>query len=594
MIEKIELKKFKKFSDTTITLHPHTISLIVGGNNSGKSSVLHALAIWEFCKTVLVFEKGDASIRAGYRGAGIGIAFDDFTPINIPSFKYIWTNLKASGGYSLSIKCYWRDEAGVEKFMAIALSLVQERLYIKCADTNLVPNDNVPRIAYLPTFAGIEQKEQFYAKAMRNKLIGQGLAGAVLRNEIIDLQESNINLRKQLKGAAEKLSRANLKYIRGNDPFELLQQVTFRRFGGLLYPLPFIKDFHTHVGVDFKKGDMVGSRFKPYKGYNRRDIMVEGSGFLQWLSVYTFALSPNVDVLLLDEPDAHLHVSLQDELVKELKEISAKFHKQLLLATHSVEIIKSTEACNILFVKGPSDVKYLKGESKKCIVLSGLGSEYFPLLENIQNFKRILFVENESDANFLRLMTSDFIVWPENLVIWGNATHHKERNHVFEYLSREIPDNFKCMSLNDKDSQDYAFTQQDLKQSNYPDNVDPEHNVELRYRLLRRSEMENYILHPSAIARTIVSKYGGDVAIVEQEVKDFILQEHSITFPVNFTQSDRTNPLRPLFETPGKDVVNSVCSKYHIDKFDIAKEMRENEVFDDIKTLCNEIVEMCL
>lgn len=594
MIEKIELTKFKRFSHISIDVHAHTISFIVGGNNSGKSSILHALAVWEFCKTVLIFEKGDASIRVGYRGAGIGIAFDDFTPINIPSFKYIWTNLNAGGGYTLSIKCYWKDNGGASKYLAVALSLVQERLYIKCSETNLNAGDIVPRIAYLPTFAGIGQKEQSYAKAMRNRLIGQGLAGAVLRNEIIDMQEANLRLRKELKGDAEQLSRANLKNIRSNDPFELLQQVVYRRFNGLLYPLPFNKDFHTHVGVDFKKGEMVGTRFKPFKGYNKRDIMVEGSGFLQWLSVYTFALSPNVDVLLLDEPDAHLHVSLQTELVKELQAISKKFNKQILLATHSVEIIKEASAKDVMYVKSPSSVKYLKEESSKSIVLTGLGCEYFPLLEKIQSYKRILFVENESDATFLQLMTSDYMEWPQNLVIWGNANHHTERKHVFDYLKKEISDGLKCISLNDKDFFDYANTQPDLRQGGYPDDIVPEHNLEMRYRLLRRSEMENYLLHPTAIARTIVKKHGGDVISIEQEIKDFILSEHSITFPPNFTQTNRTNPMRPLFETPGKDVVNSVCDKYNIGKFDIAKEMHEDEVFEDIKTLCSEIVNMCM
>lgn len=43
--------------------------------------------------------------------------------------------------------------------------------------------------------------------------------------------------------------------------------------------------------------------------------MVEGSGFLQWLSVYTLALNPSINVLLLDEPDAHLHTTLQDHLL---------------------------------------------------------------------------------------------------------------------------------------------------------------------------------------------------------------------------------------------------------------------------------------
>lgn len=593
MIEKVEIVKFKRFINNTIELHPNTMTFVIGGNNAGKSSILHALALWEFCKTVLIFEKGVASVRTGYRGAGIGLAFDDFTPLNIPSFKYLWTNLKAGGGYSLSIKCHWHNNAGEAKYLRVALSLVQERLYIKCNDSNLVEGDTIPRVAYLPTFAGIEQKEQWYSPAIRNKFIGQGLAGAVLRNEIIELQDANIELRKKKQGTAKRLSKASLAYIRENDPYDLLQQVIFRIFHGILYPLPFNNAFHTHVGVDFRKGKIVNNRFKPFQKYNKRDIMVEGSGFLQWLSVYTFVLSPSVDVLLLDEPDAHLHTSLQAALITELKYIADKFKKQVIIATHSSEIIKSAPVSELLYVKDVNSVKYLSEDSSKTVVLSGLGCEYFPTLEKIQQYRRILFVENESDAVFLRLMTSNFINWPENLVVWANANHHQERTHVFQYLAKELRDNFKCVSLNDKDTQEYSFTSSDLKQSNYPDYIEPVHNLEMRYRLLRRSEMENYILHPTAIARTIVSAQGGDIAAIEQDVKEFLLGHHSINYVGNFTQSDRMDSIRPLFETPGKDVINDLCNHYDIKKFDIAKNMREEEVFDDIKVLCEELCEMC-
>lgn len=69
--------------------------------------------------------------------------------------------------------------------------------------------------------------------------------------------------------------------------------------------------------------------------------MTEGSGFLQWLSVYTYALNKDIDVLLLDEPDAHLHCSLQMLLVSKLQNFIEKNNKQILIATHSTEIIKN-------------------------------------------------------------------------------------------------------------------------------------------------------------------------------------------------------------------------------------------------------------
>ena len=52
-------------------------------------------------------------------------------------------------------------------------------------------------------------------------------------------------------------------------------------------------------------------RFAKKVGRAPKDPMVEGSGFLQWLSVYALAVNKELNVLLLDEPDAHLHPALQ-------------------------------------------------------------------------------------------------------------------------------------------------------------------------------------------------------------------------------------------------------------------------------------------
>ena len=64
--------------------------------------------------------------------------------------------------------------------------------------------------------------------------------------------------------------------------------------------------------------------------YNTRDLMVEGSGFLQWLSVFALATDPDLDVLLLDEPDAHLHPSLQEQLLDSLRDVATATGKQML------------------------------------------------------------------------------------------------------------------------------------------------------------------------------------------------------------------------------------------------------------------------
>ena len=129
MIHKLQITNFKRLGTKEIILKDN-ISLVVGGNNSGKTSVLHALAVWEYAKQVLIYEKSPRALYHGFTGDGYEVTLDDFTPINIPSFKYLWTNLKADSGYTLEISCFWMLH-DIEKHLKIGLAYGQEKLYIK-------------------------------------------------------------------------------------------------------------------------------------------------------------------------------------------------------------------------------------------------------------------------------------------------------------------------------------------------------------------------------------------------------------------------------------------------------------------------------
>ena len=587
MIKRVELNKFKRFNNKTIDIQ-EGMTLVVGGNNSGKSTILHALAVWEFCKTVLIYEKSPRAILQGFSGDGYGISIDDFTPINIPSFRYLWTNLKITSNYSLSIDCLWDDAAGVEKHLKIGLALNQERLFIKNLESTIHEDDYIPHVAYLPTFAGIGSKEEWHSAALRNRYVGQGLAGAVLRNQIMEFYLENVKFREAHKNAQGRLSNADLRYIREHDPFELLQQVIFSVFKGVLYPKEFNPEFHTHVKVNFRKGEMANKRFKPFSSYTERDIMVEGSGFLQWLSVYTFALSPNVDTLLLDEPDAHLHCSLQGELFSHLEAIATKMNKQVLVATHSSEVIKTFNFKRILFIDG-THVHYLGAEETKVRLLSGLGTEYFPKLSQIEKAKRLLFVENQSDADFLKEFCNKYSVWPVNLAVWPLANKHTDRKVLFLYLKDQIPD-LKSLSLSDRDNGTYNDIAKDLKLNGMPDLNEA---GGLRYRTWRRWEMESYLFCKPAMIRLVMSKNPGLSEAEATTRFDDAVAGIGLVYPDDYKQSDKTLTNGRLFDADAKEILYPICDALGIDKFEIAREMHEDEIFEDVRTLIDEIVAMC-
>ena len=90
-------------------------------------------------------------------------------------------------------------------------------------------------------------------------------------------------------------------------------------------------------------GPYIRAEYRMTKGGMALDIASAGSGFQQVLMLLTFLNTREGSVLLLDEPDAHLHLILQDAIYHELRAVAALHRSQLVIATHSEVIINSVE-----------------------------------------------------------------------------------------------------------------------------------------------------------------------------------------------------------------------------------------------------------
>lgn len=589
IVKEVEIHRFKRYRDKTIHI-PEGFCLLAGSNNSGKSSFLQACAIWEFCKSVIQLEQGIETFYEVNIGKkqGVGINSDDFLPINVPSLKHLWTNLKVNpeenngvtelDGYTLWIELKWKVEGQSEiKHIRFSLSLANERLFIKTTKSNLKPLDLIPKIAYIPSFAGILNREPFHTKAMRSRLIGQGLSGSVMRNTLLELSNKNKENRVSLKGDKPRISRAQLKELRSGDRWEHLLEVTRRLFNIEMIVQEFNAEYHSYIQVEYWKGAYNESKtkFEKYPNFNRRDIMVEGSGFLQLLNVISLALDPTYQIIFLDEPDAHLHPKLQFELLNELKSLSKKYNKQILFATHSTELIASQSPENIMkFEDGK--VQVLTENSQKIGLILGLGSEYSPILHTLQRTKKVWFVENESDSTLLKYLAETLNTpIPSDIVIWPWSGGHKDRLHLFLQLKREI-NGLKGISLRDRDSQSFASITVNLLDKEYP-TCDSEGMLA---RTWRYRYIETYLLNVAAIART--------AKVTEQEVND-----HAKVFGIDLTRNDSSDIYPALKDIESKPILtegqNCFSNKFSITKYEIAKQMNASEIHKDIITFINEI-----
>ncbi len=552
------------------------------------ATILQAFAVWEFCKTVLEMEKGSASIRQGYAGQGLGMGADDFLVINTPSLKHLWTNLNTqrdseNDGYTLWIKVDWTDRDNA-KHLTIGLSLANDRIFIKTISSNIQEDEKSPNIAYIPPFAGITTKEQKATPAQQRRLIGQGLPGATIRSTLLNLFNTNQAKRAAFKDNRGRIPRHQLREIRDSDPWEILSTIIKEVFKTEITVSPYNEAYHTYIKLTTYKGDFnERGLFTRYSNYTPRDLTAEGSGFLQWLSVFAFALSPETDLILLDEPDAHLHSTLQHEIIRQLEKVAEKAGKQIFFCTHSPELIKAHPAEKILSINRDS-ISYLSDDQGKIISLSGIGSEYYPLLDNTKKTKKILFVENLSDARTIFNIARKLGFNIENkIVIWPWASKGHERKHLFNQLLLEIPE-LKGISLNDRDNEEInTVIAENLRDTTYPT---PNAQTRLYFKKWRRRYIEGYFLHPDPIARAA------------NRPADEVIRHVLDNFAINIAGRIVTQQNEPaaLLDCRAKSILsedtNSIQSVFQVDKYKIVNELLPNEIHEDFHILIREILQL--
>lgn len=531
LITKVRLRRFKQLTNTELELR-EGVTIIAGGNNAGKSTLLQALAVWEFCKIAIIAQRGpEGLLSEGRSNQGFGIGDDAFSPINLPSLKHLWTNIKTQkmegdpDGYTLGIACEWED-SGVTRKLGFSLALANDRLFIKVTESDLNADDELPVIAYLPPFAGITSKEERIRGALRRRRIGEGLAGAVLRNLLLDMKEANASERVVLRGDRTKIRDQDLIRLRQTDPWELLQQTLREVFAAELVVSDFNEEYHTYIEAQVVKGTVDGYLLTRHQGYNARDLMVEGSGFLQWLSVYTLATSPAANVLLFDEPDAHLHPSLQTQLVARLTALAGTFEKQVLLATHSTEIIKEAPAETLLEVRSGGTFKYLGEDEQKVGLLVGIGSAYAPRIDGARSTKRIFFYEGSTDLAVLKAITTTMgYTWPRRITEWQTSAPHKERKALWRQLKGELGEDLAVLSLRDRDDEAKNSVGDELLDKS--DNSPTEGFVARKW---KRRYIEAYLIWPAAIAAAS--------GLEQSKVEEVLRDKFGLAIGESFVNSD--------------------------------------------------------
>lgn len=565
MITRVKVEFFKKFEATSFELGNDIV--LAGPNNSGKTTLLQAVAVWNLVLQRWQVEHAESS-KAKQR-TGVPVSRNDFTAVPLREMNLLWYDrdtgysegekegAKAGQPKLVAVTLYGKGPQGGDWNLTVTLRYAnKEQTYVKLADDQGNPVTEIPtgakglNIVHVPPFSGIGAEETGLQLGYQSRLVGQGKPGDILRNLLLEVhrvdKEKKSGLWKALADDVWSLFGYSLKepqYSEATDPF---------------------------IRIEYTHG----------KGRTAFDVASAGSGFHQVLTLLGFFYARPASVLLLDEPDAHLHVILQRQVYDLLRSVARRRQCQLLVSTHSEIILEDTGADQILsFYGAPHRLAIDTHRDQVREALKRLSSLDILAAENGQN---ILYVEDESDfkilAEFARVLKHDFsrfAALPFVCPIHGRNVP-EARAHFFGL--KAIHPQVKGVLLLDGDNR------------NLPEReIGADNLTILRW---NRYEIENYLLHPQSLLRFVE---GPNPDLLESNARrrsgDNFLRE-------NFPPSVLTDPLKDsdylIATAASKAILPGFFEKADTklskkDYFQIAAQMRPNEIHPEVASKLDSI-----
>ncbi len=228
--------------------------------------------------------------------------------------------------------------------------------------------------------------------------------------------------------------------------------------------------------------------------------------------MFGFILLEQPNVILLDEPDVHLHGQLQKALLDELGRLLDN-HRQVLFATHSRDLISSVKPENIINLHD-GKAQRLAIDYEVYNMLDNLGSLENIQLIAIQEFKRVLLVENYEDWEaiqyFGRLVLgevamSELIKRLAVCYAHGNPTKQdvpKFRQSLQDLFTGKGSGAVKLFVVADRDY--FPFPEQLSKElENKEKKFTNSAQNHIFWHIWHRNELENYLVEKSLLLRLI-------------------------------------------------------------------------------------------
>lgn len=408
MIRRFTVKGFKRFAqETTIDLGDATV--LVGANNSGKSTILQALALFQYCVETTRNGQRNGVTPQGRVLTKRTVSPNEFGILPVADPADLWPDgrvIVAGKAKPIELKAEFENGATV----GFKLQISYNRFSVAPSISGDLSGGVLSReVRLIPIFSGFLPREEFLTQPARQDRMRLQRHGEMIRNLLWELRE----------GA----------HARWEKLLELLAE---------LFP-----DSKVDVSFDIEVDRFLKAGYRDQILVRERDIIAAGSGFHQILQILASVLAPGAGTILLDEPDAHLHARLQGQLMAMLVRLAREEGFQFVLATHSPQLLGAAPSGSVR-ICARGRVVALAADPEQLRLLGDLGAmdrmELVPLLTN----RTVVFVENRSDRKLLEFFARRHWGVAKQQEVWRSLTFlftygSPVESHVLD-LARQVRD----------------------------------------------------------------------------------------------------------------------------------------------------------
>lgn len=476
MILEIELDNYRGFLKHRIPLR--RTSIVVGKNNAGKTTIIEALALISIVvsrsqHSRFISPPDWLTRPSAIRGLSPSLRGIDFEYRNL-CFQYrdspAVIKAKLSGNKAVTIYIH------SEREQVFAIFHHKSRPVINNAQAKTLFDEQInilPPIGRLP---------------IRERLLGEEHVRANFRTNLACL-----HFRNQIHYFGN-VSDGPQKYLTDNSASAFPTRYDkFVRFTESTWP-----NLRIEGGVTTSSEGELNLLVRD--GSFVAEIGWVGQGLQAWLQTCWFlARCPSQSTIILDEPDVYLHPDLQRKLFRIVRD---RF-SQVLIATHSTEILAESNPDNVLVVdKSSKESRFAESLPAVQTVVNNMGGAHNLQLTRLWSARKCIFIEGD-DLEFLSAFHE--IIFPKSPIAL-NAIPHISLGG-FGNWKHAVGAAIGLRNAGDESIKAYCILDSDFRTNEEHDKIRAEAKRKgLNLHIWSRKEIENYVLVPSSISRFIAKR----------------------------------------------------------------------------------------